>query len=200
MVDPAAGMLAVARGISDQVDWRLETAEALSLPDASVDRALCQFGAMFFDDRPAAINQVRRVLKPSGEALFLVWDTLDNNPLYGQLAELFQRHFGAAAGAAMGMPFSLGDPNMLAGELRHAGFTVSIETAREFAAFPDIRALVEAELFGWLPIFDIEIEPELGERVVDEALTALAIYLDDGAPDERAARFPTSAHLIRALP
>src|SRR3546814_587993 len=46
-------------------------AEALPFPTASFDRVTCRFGLMFVSDVPAALAEVRRVLKPGGRAGFL---------------------------------------------------------------------------------------------------------------------------------
>jgi SAM-dependent methyltransferase len=54
-------------------DWR--QADALDLPfdDGRFDVVACQFGVMFFPDKPAAFAQVRRVLAPGGTLLFTTW-------------------------------------------------------------------------------------------------------------------------------
>src|SRR3546814_6699772 len=57
-------------------------AEALPFPTASFDRVTCRFGLMFVSDVPAALAEVRRVLKPGGRAGFLVWGPLENNALF----------------------------------------------------------------------------------------------------------------------
>ena len=40
---------------------------------------VCQFGAMFFPDKPHAYAEVRRVLRPGGHFLFNVWDRIETN-------------------------------------------------------------------------------------------------------------------------
>ena len=51
----------------------------LPFDDASFDIVVCQFGAMFFPDKPAAFAQARRVLRPGGALLFNVWDRIEEN-------------------------------------------------------------------------------------------------------------------------
>jgi ubiquinone/menaquinone biosynthesis C-methylase UbiE len=41
-------------------------AEALPLPDDSFDAVVSQFGFMFFDDKPRALGEMIRVLRPGG--------------------------------------------------------------------------------------------------------------------------------------
>jgi len=42
----------------------------LPFKDASFDAVVCQFGVMFFPDKPTAFAEARRVLKPGGRMLF----------------------------------------------------------------------------------------------------------------------------------
>jgi len=76
MLDQAAAV-----GTARPVEWR--QADALQLPfdDASFDAVVCQFGAMFFPDRPAGYAQARRVLRQGGALCFNVWDAIEHNEL-----------------------------------------------------------------------------------------------------------------------
>jgi SAM-dependent methyltransferase len=56
--------------------WRQADAMQLPFDDASVDLVACQFGVMFFPDRPAAYAEVARVLRPGGSFLFNCWGPL----------------------------------------------------------------------------------------------------------------------------
>jgi SAM-dependent methyltransferase len=71
--------LAGAVGTRRPVEWRL--ADALNLPfaDGAFDVVVCQFGVMFFPDKPKALAQARRVLRPGGTLLFNVWDRIEEN-------------------------------------------------------------------------------------------------------------------------
>ncbi len=70
---------AAAVGTSRPVEWR--QADALHLPfaDATFDVVVCQFGVMFFPDKPRAFAEARRVLKPGGAFVFSVWDRIAEN-------------------------------------------------------------------------------------------------------------------------
>jgi len=57
----------------ERVAWREADAMALPFPDGAFDYVVCQFGVMFFPDKPAAFREVRRVLRPGGQFLFNVW-------------------------------------------------------------------------------------------------------------------------------
>jgi len=56
--------------------WQHADAMALPFEDATFDMVLCQFGVMFFPDKPAALSEVRRVLVDGGSCLLNVWGPL----------------------------------------------------------------------------------------------------------------------------
>ena len=66
-------------GTSRSVAWRQADALALPFPDASFDAVVCEFGAMFFPDKPRAFAQARRVLAAGGAYVFTVWGAIEQN-------------------------------------------------------------------------------------------------------------------------
>ena len=64
---------------STRVTWRQADAQALPFPDGEFDAVVCQFGVMFFPDKPRAFSVAYRVLKPGGRFLFNVWDRIEEN-------------------------------------------------------------------------------------------------------------------------
>src|SRR5487761_2121784 len=74
MLDQAASM-----GMSRPVEWRQADATQLPFTDESFDVVVCQFGVMFFPDKPRAFSEARRVLRPGGAFIFNVWDRIDQN-------------------------------------------------------------------------------------------------------------------------
>ena len=83
MLELAAAQLAG----DDRVTW--QQADALDLPfaDESFDAAACQFGVMFFPDKPKSHADVRRVLRPGGRYLFNTWDAIAHNDFAAVLLE-----------------------------------------------------------------------------------------------------------------
>ncbi len=80
---------AVSIGTQRAVQWQQADGMQLPFPDQSFDLVLCQFGVMFFPDKPNAFSQIWRVLRPGGSLIFSTRDNLDQN----ELAALVQDSF-----------------------------------------------------------------------------------------------------------
>ena len=55
-----------ARGLGEQVRFRIGDAERLPVPDASFDAVVCECAFCTFPDKPTAAAEIARVLKPGG--------------------------------------------------------------------------------------------------------------------------------------
>lgn len=127
--DASPAMLGVARGrardlgISNAEFMRMEL-EWLDLDTASVDAAMCRFGLMLTVDREAALQEVRRVLRPGGPVALAVWATPEENPWASiptrALVEL--GHVKPPDPTIPGNMFSLDDPSELEELLGATGF------------------------------------------------------------------------------
>jgi SAM-dependent methyltransferase len=83
--DRSAGMLGAARrnaeGRGGTIELREIDAEAIDLPDESIDVVLCRWGYMLMDDPGAALAETRRILRrPGGRAALAVWGPRERNP------------------------------------------------------------------------------------------------------------------------
>jgi SAM-dependent methyltransferase len=67
------------------VQWQQADASRLPFDDASFDVVVCQFGVMFFPDRPAAYAEAARVLVPGGTMLVSIWDVVEASPFTAAL-------------------------------------------------------------------------------------------------------------------
>ena len=97
-LDANPEMLAVARRKPVRIEWLEGTAEAMPLPDNSFDAVVSQFGFMFFEDKPQALGEMMRVLKPGGRLAVAVCDAVENSPGYRVFAQLLDRLFGKEVG------------------------------------------------------------------------------------------------------
>ena len=71
MVD-AAGQRAAAQGILN-ADFARMDGEALNIPDARFDAALCALGLMYMPEPAQALREMSRVLRPGGRLGLAVW-------------------------------------------------------------------------------------------------------------------------------
>ena len=193
--DPAPGMLAVAHELEPRIEWRLCAAESLAVTDAEFDCVISQFGMMFFDDRQASTDEMFRALQPGGALAIAVWRSVEHNPAYCDIIEVLQTQVGAAAADALRLPYSLGDAAEVIRVLERSGFEkIQAEVKTESACFPGSRQMVEAELRGWLPLFDIFLSEDQIADVLVESDAILGKY----ARESGEAEFPTSAHIFTA--
>jgi len=83
--DVAPEMVEVARRRAttlglEGIDFRVEDAAGLTLPDASVDGIICRFGLMLVPDMASAAGEIARVLRPGGRVVLAVWASSSVNP------------------------------------------------------------------------------------------------------------------------
>ena len=107
----------------ERLTWRQADATELPFPTASFDLVVCQFGVMFFPDKPAAVREARRVLRSGGLFAFNVWDALARNP-FGQTAhQTIARFFPVDPPTFYQVPFGFSDPEAIRDLLSGNGFT-----------------------------------------------------------------------------
>ncbi|HET6278495.1 MAG TPA: methyltransferase domain-containing protein [Candidatus Polarisedimenticolia bacterium] len=190
-LDANRAMLEVAGRKAPEITWREGTAEALPFDGASFDAVVSQFGLMFFADRPGAVREMARVLRPGGRLAVAVWDSLDRSPGYAALVSLLERLFGAAVANSLRAPFALGDTQALRSLFRDAGVAdLRVETRDGRARFPGIRQWVHADAKGWL-----QLDDEQSDRLYAAAETELRSFAGPGG----VVSFSVPAHLVTAI-
>jgi ubiquinone/menaquinone biosynthesis C-methylase UbiE len=119
-----AAQNAHARGLNaDQFEARAMDGEYLELPDASFDAALSRLGLIYFPDRPQALAEIHRVLKPGGRVALASFTTPAANPFFAIPITVIRRRAQLAAPAPGSPgPFSLGSREVMEEALRQAGF------------------------------------------------------------------------------
>jgi SAM-dependent methyltransferase len=73
-VDVAPAMVAAARELRPDLDFRLGDVERLPFGDASFDAVVCNFGLLHFGRPERAAEELARVLAPGGRLALTVWD------------------------------------------------------------------------------------------------------------------------------
>jgi ubiquinone/menaquinone biosynthesis C-methylase UbiE len=178
-LDANPAMLAVARRKPVPIEWLDGRAEALPLPDREFDAVVSQFGFMFFEDRPAALREMQRVLRPGGRLAVAVCDAVDNSPGYAAFAALLDRLFGKRIGDAFRAPFVLGDADALLEIAREAGIRgAKVTRHARTVRFRSIAALVSTErACAWT--LGGMLDDDQFAQLLEEAEAALERFVDE---------------------
>jgi SAM-dependent methyltransferase len=125
MLDHAAALTT-----ANNVIWQKVDAQSLPFPDGTFDAVVCQFGVMFYPEKPRAYREARRVLKPGGRFIFNVWDRIEDNEfsdiVTAAMAEMFPDDPPLFLART---PHGYHDQRLIVDELRRAGFTdTTLET------------------------------------------------------------------------
>lgn len=127
-LDLSPDMLAVARAQAldpsgpVMIDWREGDVSALPFESDTFHIVFCTFDLMFFPDQVAALQEIRRVLKPDGYLALSVWGSISNCP--GQLAmkSIWEHYLGPDFGARISRQHALADPETVRSLIQEAGF------------------------------------------------------------------------------
>jgi SAM-dependent methyltransferase len=192
--DVNEGMLETAERNGAGIRWKRGAAESLPFEDRSFDAVLCQFALMFFEDRPAAVREMSRVLRPERRCAVAVWDSLENTPGYAAAVALIHRLFGKPTADLLRSPFCLGDPGELRRLFESGPFRqTQVISRRGTARFPSLRDWMFTDVRGWT--LGDRIDDDQFERLVAEAGTELARFVkDDGS-----VQFDSPAHIVVAV-
>jgi SAM-dependent methyltransferase len=104
----------------------------MSLPfdDASFDAVVCQFGGMFFPDRPKAYAEARRVLKPGGTFIFNVWDRIEHNQFADTVTTALQELFPTDPPRFLARtPHGYHDVTAISADVKMGGFSAKPDIA-----------------------------------------------------------------------
>ena len=96
-LDVNEGMLAVARRLRPDIEWRLGDAGDLRFDAGQFDAVLCQSALMLFPDRAGALREMARVATAGGTVAVQVWDRLEAQAGYGPMYAAFAEHLGGEA-------------------------------------------------------------------------------------------------------
>jgi len=126
-IDFAPAMIVEAQRLFPHLEFHVGDAEALDLPDASFDVAVCGFGMLHFPEPERALAEAFRLLKPGGAYAFSVWSTPDKAKLLGVLLDAVTPHIDAATSLPPGPSFfQFSEPAYSHAALERAGFRACV--------------------------------------------------------------------------
>ncbi|CAG2146949.1 2-methoxy-6-polyprenyl-1,4-benzoquinol methylase, mitochondrial [Cupriavidus yeoncheonensis] len=185
-------------GTSRPVDWQVANAMQLPFDDGSFDLVVCQFGVMFFPDKPAAFAEARRVLAPGGTLLFNVWDRIEDNHFTAIVCEALASMFPDDPPQFMTRtPHGYHRQAEIAGHLRQGGFLAApaMETLPETSTAESARIAAVALCQGTPLRPDLESRgPDALQRATDLCEQALAQAFGTGAIEAR-----MQAHVVAVV-
>lgn len=150
--DLNAPMLEVAKakfGADSGVAFAQADAQELSFADSSFDAVVCQFGIMFYPDKPKSFRETRRVLAPGGTYLFSVWDAHAYNPFGRIVHEVAARFFPKDPPPFYKIPFGTHSIDAVKTMLHEAGFGgIKVEVLAHDSPVADLSFLARSAVFG----------------------------------------------------
>jgi ubiquinone/menaquinone biosynthesis C-methylase UbiE len=181
MVDQV-GARAARDGVSN-VEGAVMDAQALSFPDAAFHAAFCMFGLMFVPDRARALAEMRRVLRPGGQALIVTWGPIERRPL-------MKLGFEAMAEVLPQLPAPRkGDwqhPDECVREMTEAGFkqvTVQLFTASTRADSPEHYLRIMARSGAPFVVLKKKLGDEAWAETEKRLLDAVRRRMPEGGAD-----------------
>jgi ubiquinone/menaquinone biosynthesis C-methylase UbiE len=167
--DLSSDMLDIAKRRlgSDQIHFKTEDIQNLSFADNTFDLVICQFGMMFLPDKQKGFDEIYRVLKPGGKFLGFTWNDTSKNPMYDLLIrELMLPWFPNEDVSRLFTPFSLYNPQQLAGWMKNSGFTSAKTETIALNSGPASAEHIENAIF---------LKHPLGKAVTDKGIDAFEI-------------------------
>jgi ubiquinone/menaquinone biosynthesis C-methylase UbiE len=160
------------RGNLPGVSFHEAPADRLSFDDHSFDALVCQFGIMFFEDKPAALAEFARVLRPGGLLAFSVWESHDKNPVVGLAHRTIASFFASDPPGFLKLPFSYHDIGVISDLVAEAGFDAAeVWRVRETVHSTDAASIARGFVMGNPSVVEIR---ERGSADADAIVDALA--------------------------
>ncbi len=170
-------MLAVAKRMRPEIEWRQGDAIQLPFEDESFDAVVSQFMLMFVADRVGVIKEMWRVLAPGGRLVAAVWMAFERSLGDVALAKIARRLIGDDAAESFKAPYVLGDEDELLGLFHAAGLTdARVETREGSFFFPTIDEMVRVWVKGWVLA---DMDNDTYAALLKEAHTDLKHFCND---------------------
>ncbi|MDQ5822961.1 MAG: class I SAM-dependent methyltransferase [Chloroflexota bacterium] len=186
---------ASAVGTKRSVEWRQADAMELPFRDGEFDAVVCQFGVMFFPDKPKAFSEAHRVLRPGGIFIFNVWDRIEENEFANTVMTALESMFPEDPPRFLARtPYGYYDRSIIERDLASGGFSKSPQfvtvAARSQASSPRVPAIAYCQGSPLGTEIEARGASRLGEAT-EVAANAIARQYGAGAVDGK-----IQAHIV----
>lgn len=181
-IDVSADMLAVARTVAPDIDWREGNASSLPLSEGEqFDIVVCQQGLQFFPDKTQAIAQMRQALAEHGRLAVATWRSDEEIPFFRELRTVAERHLGAITDQR----YAFGDAVLLERLLRDTGFhEIDVKTVARTIRFEDGEPFIRLNTMAFVGMsttgraMSDEERKRVMENIIKESAPVLQRYSD----------------------
>jgi SAM-dependent methyltransferase len=156
-------------------EWLEADVARLPFSDAEFDVVYCQQGLQFFPDKPSALRELRRVLKPDGRLILTCWRTI--SPLFQSIADSLKVRLSESAAKQALAPFAFRGEQAIRQLVGDAGFgacTVSALKVERTLAPPN--GAIRNEILA--STYEAEIR-SAGEEVLYAVVNDVAVALEE---------------------
>jgi len=124
-LDFSPEMLALAAKAAPSAKLRQGDAAAMPFEDSSFAAVLCNFGMMHLPDQPAALREIRRVLRPGGRFVMATWAAPEVSPAFGTVFGAIKAHADFSNAPVQPDLFAFARPEVAAEMMAVAGLRMT---------------------------------------------------------------------------
>lgn len=198
-IDLNTAMLAVARTKSSTIEWIEGSALDLPFEANTFDLVLCQLGLQFFPNRPPALKEMVRVLKPGGRVGLSVYSAIEQTPAAHAFVQSLDKYLGSESSRTKRSEHLSCTAREVGAWASRAGFdAVNVVTVTKQITFPSMLDYVRFQLTA-TPMAALLKEKDAaeGDRVIRSISADAASRLDPSMMDGRLT-FPQESFVMTA--
>jgi SAM-dependent methyltransferase len=185
--DFSEAMIAIARSKpriagAAPIEYLVSPAAPLDVDDQAFDVVTCQQGLQFFPDRPAAVKEMYRALKPGGRLVAAVWREIALQPSFAASDAALRECLPADQAEPYGAPFRGPSAKALQSLFADQGFAqVSVVEERRPLTFEGgVAQIIAALAASPIAATIAALDAETAARLRSAAARQLAPLLVDG--------------------
>ena len=199
-IDVNAAMIAVAQSLPPieavRIEWQEQSAYQLPLGDEIVDVVLCAQTLQFLSERPLALAEMRRVLRPGGRLALGLWCALAENPYFHTLVGAIAQHIAPETARGLNAAFGLSAAEEIRALLTDAGFgNVEMSVRQLDIDLPELPEFVPRHISATPMVTGFNAATPMAQQtVIAQVAGQLAPYQNGSG-----VRVPFRTHIVQAI-